>query len=398
MFHYNVHSQKHEKKNLKSKMMTNKEKAEAINKAVQRADLQAAASLVTDDYIQHTPVVPNGKEGLLVLLNKIKSKEIPAPVIKNIRAFEDGNFVVLHHEIHWPNRKAMFEIFRFEDGLAAEHWSGVADHPQTTVNGHSMLDGETEIKDHGKTEANKSRVKAFLQNVFIDGHFDQMQNYLDPQLIQHNPDLDNTVEGLIRGVQEMQQKGIQVQFEKIHFVLGEGNFVLTLSEGKFGGKHTAFYDLFRVENEKIVEHWDVLQEVPEKMAHENGMFKVSLYKRLGGYDAIAAFVDLAFPRVAVHPDLAHFFIGHSSESKYRQRQLIVDKLCHTLQGPVVYIGRPLESVHQGLNITPEQWDTFMKIIIHAMDERGITGEEKHDFVTVFENIFRPVTVEEELTK
>jgi len=47
---------------------------------------------------------------------------------------------------------------------------------------------------------------------------------------------------------------------------------LVLSEGKFSGKHTAFFDLFRVEKGKVVEHWDVLQEVPEKMAHGNGMF------------------------------------------------------------------------------------------------------------------------------
>ena len=294
---------------------------------------------------------------------------MPAPVIKNVRTFEDGDYVVLHHEVHWPNRKVMFEIFRFEDRLAAEHWSGIADHPETSVNGHSMIDGPTEIKDRSKTRENKELVRSFIQDVFINGQFELMQNYLDPNLIQHNPNLDNTIDGLINGVQELQQKGRRVQFERIHYVLGEGNFVLALSEGKFGGMHTAFFDLFRIEEGKIVEHWDVLQEVPEKMAHENGMFKLSLYRRIGGYDAIAGFVDLAFPRVAAHPHLAHFFVGHSDESKYRQRQLIVDKLCNTLQGPVVYIGRPLETVHRGLNITPEQWSTFMTSITSPMDER-----------------------------
>ena len=171
---------------------------------------------------------------------------------------------------------------------------------------------------------------------------------------------------------------------------------MSLSEGKFDTRHTAFFDLFRIEEGKIVEHWDVLQEVPEKMAHDNGMFKLPLYRRLGGYDAIAGFVDLAFPRVATHPALAHFFIGHSHESKYRQRQLIVDKLCSTLQGPVVYIGRPLATVHRGLNITQKQWNTFMEIIENAMDERGIMAEEKRDFIFIFENNLRAVTVEEEL--
>jgi hemoglobin len=140
------------------------------------------------------------------------------------------------------------------------------------------------------------------------------------------------------------------------------------------------------------------KEVPEKAANENGMLKLSLYKRIGGYDAVAGFVDLAFPRVATHPELAHFFIGHADDSKYRQRQMIIDKLVNTMQGPVVYTGRSLESVHKGLNITSDQWNTFMKIITTAMDERGIKGEEKKDFVDIFDNVFRALTVEEELRK
>jgi hypothetical protein len=67
-----------------------------------------------------------------------------------------------------------------------------------------------------------------------------------------------------------------------------------------------------------------------------------------------------------------------------------------LQGPTVYLGRPLESVHKGLNITIQEWDTFMGIITRAMDERGITGEDKTDFVAIFQNVFRQVTVESEI--
>ena len=78
--------------------MTNKEKAAAINIAVQGADTAAVSTLVKENYIQHTPVVPDGKKGLMALLSKIKNKEIPAPVIKNIRTFEDGEYVILHHD------------------------------------------------------------------------------------------------------------------------------------------------------------------------------------------------------------------------------------------------------------------------------------------------------------
>src|SRR5688572_9324082 len=105
--------------------MSNKEKAAAINKAVQFTDHNAIDQLVRENYVQHTPTVPDGKKRLQRLLTKIEYQEIPAPTITNVRTFEDGEFVVLHHDVRWPNRKVMIEIFRFQDGLAAEHWSGV---------------------------------------------------------------------------------------------------------------------------------------------------------------------------------------------------------------------------------------------------------------------------------
>lgn len=379
-------------------MKTNKEKAIALNKAVQEGDAESAAALVAENYIQHTPTVPDGKRGLQILITKIKNKEIPAPKINNVRSFEDGEFVVLHHDVRWPNRKAMFEIFRFENGLAAEHWSGIADHPEKTVNGHSMLNGATEITDKSLTEKNKKFAASFTQTVLIDGQFDKLSEFYHPEIIQHNPFIDNTIPGLLKGVEELQRKGMSIEIKKIFKVLGEGNFVLVCSEGKFANKYTAFFDLFRLENGIIVEHWDVLQEIPGKMAHDNGFFNASLYKRIGGYDAIADFVDLAFPRVAVHPQLQKYFVGHAENSKYRQRQLIIDKLSSTLQGPTIYLGRPLESVHKGLNITDDEWDIFMKILSQAMDERGIVGDAKNDFVDVFQDVFKSVTVETEMVK
>jgi predicted SnoaL-like aldol condensation-catalyzing enzyme len=252
--------------------MTNKQKATAVNVAVQHPDANAISQLVREDYIQHTPPVADGRKGLLGLLSKIEKKEIPAPVIKNVRIFEDGDFVVLHHDVLWPNRKVMIEIFRFNNGIAAEHWSGIMDHPEKTVNGHSMVDGATAITGKELTHQNKALARSFVETVLIKGQFDRILEFYHPDIIQHNPYIDNTVQGLVKGIQELQKQGIAIQIGKIHQVLGEGNFVLVLSEGKFAGKPTAFFDLFRIEKGLVVEHWDVLQEVPAKMAHDNGMF------------------------------------------------------------------------------------------------------------------------------
>ena len=119
----------------------------------------------------------------------------------------------------------------------------------------------------------------------------------------------------------------------------------------------------------------------------------TLYQRLGGYDRIAAFVDTAFPRVAKHPDLVHLFRGHSMDSNVRQRQLIIDRLCHDTGGPCAYTGRPLTAVHENLRITAAQWDVFMKIIEQAAQEVTIVDPERREFLEMFRTRYRGETVD-----
>jgi len=253
---------------------TNKDAAVAIIKqGVARQDTDLINDVVREDYIQHNPTVPDGREGVLALIERITSGALPAPEIEVKRTLSDGDYVVVHSDLNWGGRKAMIEIFRFEDGRAAEHWSGIQDQPAQTANGHTMVDGTARIEDLAQTEANKALVKDFIETIFVHGHFDRLDTYFGgDHYIQHNPMIADGVSGLKQGLEEMQKAGITVTFDRIHKVLGEGNFVLTLSEGTFNGKPTAFYDLFRVEHGKIAEHWDVLQEIPEAMAHDNGMF------------------------------------------------------------------------------------------------------------------------------
>jgi len=90
---------------------------------------------------------------------------------------------------------------------------------------------------------------------------------------QHNPGVGDGLDGLSKAL-DMAKQGLPMEYHTLHKVIGEGNFVLTLSEGQFAGKHVAFYDLFRVESGKIVEHWDVIQDIPPKESwkNQNGKF------------------------------------------------------------------------------------------------------------------------------
>jgi hemoglobin len=119
----------------------------------------------------------------------------------------------------------------------------------------------------------------------------------------------------------------------------------------------------------------------------------TLYHRLGGYDAIAAFVDTAFPRVASNEKLARLFKGHSTDSKYRQRQLIIDLLCQQTGGPCFYTGRAMKPVHVGLEISEDDWNTFLGIITSAMDELKWPAAERKELLEIFQRRFKPDVVE-----
>lgn len=109
----------------------------------------------------------------------------------------------------------------------------------------------------------------------------------------------------------------------------------------------------------------------------------TLYQRLGGYDGVASYVGLVFPRVAKHPELAHMFRGHGKDSQQRQFQFVVELICQKTGGPCVYVGRPMPPVHDGLGITDAHWSTFMKIISDGMNEKQYPPDVRDDFLAVW---------------
>lgn len=111
--------------------------------------------------------------------------------------------------------------------------------------------------------------------------------------------------------------------------------------------------------------------------------RASLYQRLGGYDGIAGYVALVFPRVAQHPQLVHMFRGHGKDSQQRQFQLVVELICQKTGGPCAYIGRPMPPVHDGLGITEENWNTFLKIITDGMEEKRYPADVRAEFLQVW---------------
>jgi hemoglobin len=110
--------------------------------------------------------------------------------------------------------------------------------------------------------------------------------------------------------------------------------------------------------------------------------KPSLYKRLGGYDALAAATDDFIGRMAADPKLAKFFAGHSKDSLARIRQLVVDQLCAATGGPCVYIGRDMKSSHQGMGITEADWNRAVGHLVATLDKFKVPEQEKAEFLAL----------------
>lgn len=169
-----------------------------------------------------------------------------------------------------------FDIFRFnEDGLIAEHWDNLAAVVAPNPSGRTQIDGFMEIKDIDKTEENRRLVENFLIDVMQGQHPEKTSEYFDGDTyIQHNTGIADGLSGFGAALEVLGKQGIQMIYDKTHMVLAQGNFVLAVSEGTFGGAHTSYYDLWRVEDGKIAEHWDVMEMIPDPSVwmNSNGKF------------------------------------------------------------------------------------------------------------------------------
>ena len=103
----------------------------------------------------------------------------------------------------------------------------------------------------------------------------------------------------------------------------------------------------------------------------------TLYKRLGGSDALAAVTDF-LGRLAADQQFGRFFVGHSADSIKRIRQLIVDQLCAVTGGPCVYTGRDMKTAHAGLGITNQDWDASVKLLVATLDKFNVPAREKDE--------------------
>ena len=139
---------------------------------------------------------------------------------------------------------------------------------QLYIYGQSQSDG---LKKFQLQESNKKMVVEFYQELFGDKNPDAINKYIGDKYIQHNPGLPDGKEALLQAIKVWFKDAPK---EKVDFrhVAADGDLVFLHVRSKLGPKVRAIVDIFRIENGKIVEHWDVIQEVPEKAANDHPLF------------------------------------------------------------------------------------------------------------------------------
>ena len=257
--------------------MTNTEKAITLINAFATGDTEKAFELLAENYIQHNLAYSTGRDAFVGSVSYLASAPVKTTV-NNIRAFEDGDKVFLQTVYNFAGvgEQVAFDIFCFdENGKIAEHWDNLANKAEPNPSGHTQTDGTMEINDLDKTETNRGLIKNFLYDVMQGNHPEKTPDYFDGDTyIQHNTGIADGLSGLSAALEALGKQGIQMIYTTVHQVLAQGNYVLAVSEGTFGGAPTSYYDLWRIENGKIAEHWDVMETIADKSTwqNQNGKF------------------------------------------------------------------------------------------------------------------------------
>jgi len=255
--------------------MTSNRKADICKllKGIETGDPASVAVVNEKKYIQHNPQTHEGSEGLAALFKRLSQT---SPRVNIVRIFEDGDFVFAHTEYDFASRNIGFEIFRFENGQAVEHWDNIQKRKEPNASGHSMVDGEAVVVDHDMTESNRVVVRSFVEDALIQAQFKKFDGYINQEyFVEHNPNFGSDLAELAHALSKTSGNDAgSIRYEKCHRVLAEGNFVLSVCEGYVDQTPSSFFDLYRLEYGKIVEHWDTTEAIPPRSEwkNDNGKF------------------------------------------------------------------------------------------------------------------------------
>ena len=111
----------------------------------------------------------------------------------------------------------------------------------------------------------------------------------------------------------------------------------------------------------------------------------TLYERLGGYDAVTAVANNLLPRLVADEQLGRFWQHRGDDGIQREKQLLIDFLCHSAGGPVYYTGRNMRTTHQGMQISEADWRRFIGHVRDTLAHFNLAEAETSDVLSFIES-------------
>ena len=219
------------------------------------------------NYTEHNPDATDGLAGVGEYVRRLPHESR----LQVVRAFEDGPYVFTQAAGQIFDQNTFFDVFRFEDGLIVEHWVFSAQAGPANRSGHTQIDGPTEAKHLEDTEKNKAFMRGYYETFHISGDRRGSKRYFKGDLcIRHEPGVRDGVAEFLRDVEAVMQHRT---IDEVKLLLGQGDFVFIAAKGTHEGAACVYIDLYRVEDEKIVEHWGFPATVPprEERRNNNGV-------------------------------------------------------------------------------------------------------------------------------
>ena len=249
--------------------LSNEEKARNFNLGLGTNDV-SVLEWMADDYIQHNLTQPTGKAALEPFYDPSNQTDVTI-----VRSFQDGDFVFAQSIFGFGgNEFVFFDVWRFDNGIAVEHWDNSA-FVFDDGDGTTQTDGvTTPVSDTESTESNRNLLQNMTQTLFINGDWTKVRDFFDiDNYVQHSAGAgaDGTFLASLEG-----QNNVPF-YDEVKFIHVSGNFGIVASQGpditnQDPDGDYAYYDLFRMEGGKIVEHWDAISKIEDQStwAHNNG--------------------------------------------------------------------------------------------------------------------------------
>jgi len=111
----------------------------------------------------------------------------------------------------------------------------------------------------------------------------------------------------------------------------------------------------------------------------------TLYERLGGYDAISAVTNDLLPRLMSDSQLGRFWKNRGDDGINREKQLLIDYLCSSAGGPLLYTGRDNKTSHKGMGIDESDWEKFIGHLNATLDNFQLPQQERSDVIEFIES-------------